>query len=48
MVAAISLLSEIDLEKDVIQKSFSELEIVKTRFDEEVIKEDQVIVTLSS
>ena len=47
MVAAISLLSEIGLEKDVIQKSFSELEIVKTRFDEEVINGKRVILHLA-
>ena len=47
MIAAISLLSEIGLEEDVIQRSFTELEIVKTRFDEEFINGKRIIMHLA-
>lgn len=47
MIAAISLLSEIGLETEKIQDSFSKIQIVKTRFDEEVINGRKIILHLS-
>lgn len=47
MIAAISLLSEIGLNKDKIKETFSNMQIVKTRFDEEDINGKKIILHLS-
>ena len=47
MVAAISLLSEIGLETNKIQDSFKNIEIVKTRIDEEIVNGKKIILHLA-
>ena len=47
MVAAIALLSEIGLDNKKIKKSFNNLEIVKTRYDEEIIDDKRIVLHLA-